>query len=63
MLGLAVAALVTVWRHFRRSTNRSMPYSARHDIKARRLWRGDPDAYRRKYGTIDQQSDEKKDGT
>ena len=52
---LAVAALLTVLRQYLKSRRTRLPYSARNDVKARRLWQGDPAAYARKYEKIDLQ--------
>ncbi len=54
-LAAAGAALLTVLVQYLRSRNKALPYTARHDIKARRLWRCDPQAYERKFGAADQQ--------
>ena len=59
MLLFAVASFVTLGIHYWRSYTRKMPPSARNDIKARRLWRGDRQAYERKFGDIDKQLEAK----
>jgi len=59
MLLFAVASLVTLGWHYWRSHYYRMPPSARNDIKARRLWRGDRQAYERKFGDIDRQLEAK----
>lgn len=59
MLLFAIASFVTLGWHYLRSRKQQMPPSARNDIKARRLWRGDRQAYLRKYGDIDKQLEQR----
>ncbi|HEY5717596.1 MAG TPA: hypothetical protein VIS52_03820 [Motiliproteus sp.] len=59
MLLFALASFVTLGWHYWRSRNQQLPPSARNDIKARRLWRGDRRAYERKFGDIDRQLEAK----
>ena len=61
ILVLAALSLVTVLYQHLRSRKRKMPLSAQNDIKARRLWRCDPQAYERKFGDIDRQLQENLD--
>jgi len=59
LLLFALASFITLgWRYWR-SRRQPMPPSARNDIKARRLWRGDRQAYQRKFGDIDRQLEAK----
>lgn len=55
LLLFGAAAFATLGWQYLRSRRDPMPPSARNDIKARRLWRGDRKAYLRKYGDIDRQ--------
>ncbi len=55
ILGLAALSMITVLVKYLKSRRQAMPPSARNDVKARRLWRGDPQAYERKFGDIDRQ--------
>ncbi|WP_210395321.1 hypothetical protein [Motiliproteus sediminis] len=59
MLLFAAASFITLGWQYLRSRRLQMPPSARNDIKARRLWRGDRRAYQRKYGDIDKQLEER----
>ncbi len=55
IIALAILSLATVLRQYLKSRKRKMPLSAQNDIKARRLWQCDPQAYQRKFGDIDRQ--------
>ncbi|WP_143821069.1 hypothetical protein [Motiliproteus sp. MSK22-1] len=48
-------SLITVLYQYLRSRKRKIPLSAQNDVKAKRLWQCDPQAYQRKFGDIDRQ--------
>ncbi|MCW8883741.1 MAG: hypothetical protein OQK12_00635 [Motiliproteus sp.] len=50
---LAALSFITTLYQYLRSRRKKMPLSAQNDVKARRLWQCDPQAYQRKFGDID----------
>ena len=52
---LVIFAFVPVTLNALRRRRENPPPMAAHDRKLYRLWRSDPEAYRRQYGQLDQQ--------
>ncbi|MEH6811020.1 MAG: hypothetical protein V7677_00685 [Motiliproteus sp.] len=55
IIALAAASLTTTLYQYLRSKKRKTPLSAQNDVKARRLWQCDPQAYERKFGAADRE--------
>ncbi len=55
IITLAGASLITTLYQYLRSKKKKMPLTAQNDVKARRLWQCDPQAYERKFGDADRQ--------